>query len=113
MNKNSTETITIGKMEWTGWDNAHLLYQDSMPRLVGRLLTHIEAWGLPEAQEKAVKSIIKKEVYATLDNAWIIGDKEHALLRKKAYDFGQLSMGGHYPSEYPPNINTSVPGVTA
>lgn len=91
-------------MEYTGWGNAHLLFEDSMSRLVGRLLTHIEAWGLPEAQEKAVKSIIKKEVYATLDDAWIISDKDHAMLRKNAYEFGQISMGGHFPSQMPNNM---------
>jgi hypothetical protein len=106
MSKN-TEVTT--RPEYSGWGNAHLLFEDTMSRLVGRLLTHIEAWGLPPAQEKAVKSIIRKEVYATLDDAWIIGDADHAMLRKNAYDFGQLSMGGHHPSDLPHHGNSQIP----
>jgi hypothetical protein len=96
---------TPGVREY-GWGNAHLLFEDSVSRLVGRLLTHIEACGMSASQEKALKAIIKNEVYATLDDAWIIGAETHSELRKKAYEFGQLSMGGKPPQQMPYVGNT-------
>ena len=100
-------------LEYTGWGNTHLLFEDSVSRMVGRVLTHVESWGMPTAQEKAVKSLVKKEIYSVLDEGWIIGDSDHAMLRKKAYEFGQLSMGGHHPSEFPSagNSYSSTPSV--
>lgn len=79
------------------WGNALLVFEGTAQRLVGRLLTLAESWGMNPAQEKAIKAILKQEVYDSLNDAWIIGDEEHAMLRKKAYDFGQLSCGGLQP----------------
>lgn len=88
-------------MEWTGWGNALLVSESSMPRLVAALLTYIESLGFPPNQEKAMKEIIKRECWSSLDSAWIIGDSAHAEFRKKAFEFGQLSLGGHQPHEFP------------
>jgi len=106
--KSKVPILDHAKMEWSGWGNPHLLFEDSMSRLVGRLLTHIEACGMSASQEKALKTIIKNEVYATLNDAWVVGDADHAMLRKKAYDFGQLSMGGHSPREFPIQMGHSL-----
>lgn len=89
------------KMKWNGWGIAHLLYEDEVSKTVGRVLTFVETLGFNPDREKAVKDIIKREIYATLNNGWIIGDDMHHELRKKAYEFGQLSMGGYMPPEYP------------
>jgi hypothetical protein len=98
MSKNEESKEMFGSV-LLGWGNALLVYEGTAQELVGRLLTLTESWGLGESQEKAVKSIIKQEIYRSLDDAWIIGEKDHAMLRKKAYDFGQLSCGGLRPQE--------------
>lgn len=82
-----------------GWGNALLVFEGTSERLVGRLLTIVETLGLGEKQEKAAKSLVRQEVYNSLDDAWIVGEEDHALLRKHIYDFGQLSCGGLRPQE--------------
>lgn len=83
------------------WGNALLVQEGMGGVLVGKLLTIIESLGLPEKQEKATKDIIRNEVYDAFDNAWIIGDTDHAYLREKAFKFGQLSCGGNIPPGFP------------
>ena len=82
-----------------GWGSALLVFEGTSERLVGRLLTIIETLGLGDKQEKATKSLVRQEVYNSLDDAWIIGEEDHTLLRKHIYDFGQLSCGGLRPQE--------------
>lgn len=84
-----------------GWGNAFLVHEDTSSRLVGKLLTLIETWGLNATQEAAIKNVVRHAVYDAFDDAWIIGENDHVALRKKAYEFGQLSIGGHRPSEMP------------
>lgn len=84
-----------------GWGNALLIPEGTSGSLVGKLLTIIESWGLPQSQERAIKDVIRNEIYDMFDNAWIIGENDHVTLRKKAFDFGQLSCGGHMPPNFP------------
>lgn len=102
------ETPEGMEMKWTGWGNALLVKENSMPKLVATLLTFIESLGFQEARERAIKEIIKRECWAILDDAWIIGDESHHELRKKMYEFGQLSIGGNQPLDptLPPQRNS-------
>lgn len=87
------------KKNYSGWGNALVIFEETPNDLVGKLLTLAEAWGLPEKQEKAVKEMIRQTVYRAFDNAWIIGDDTHYEVRKRAYEFGQRSLGGYMPSD--------------
>lgn len=84
-----------------GWGNALLVQEGTGSVLVGKLLTIIDSLGLPERQERAVKDVIRNEVYDSYDNAWIIGEEDNANLREKAFKFGQLSVGGNLPPSFP------------
>ncbi len=84
-----------------GWGNAWLVPEQISGNLVGKLLTLIESWGLPAPQERAVKNIVRNEVYNAFDNAWIIGEEDHMKLREKIFNFGQLSLGGLIPPNFP------------
>ncbi len=75
---------------------------------MGKLLTIIESWGLPDNQERAIKNVVRNEVYDAFDDAWIVGPEDHSMLREKAFNFGQLSLGGHLPPNYP--LLSSSPG---
>jgi len=81
----------------TGWGNALVIFEDTPSTLVGKLLTLAETWGMSEKQEKAVKEMIRQEVYRAFDTAWIIGDQTHYEIRKMAHEFGQRSVGGLMP----------------
>lgn len=45
----------------------YVIQQESISALQGRLLTLIEAIGLPEGQEKAVKDLVKNELWKLCD----------------------------------------------
>lgn len=94
---------------YSGWDNALLVYEDAPSKIVGKLLTLAETWGMDEKQEKAVKEMIRQEVYRGFDTAWIIGDHDHFELRKKQYEFGQRSLGNYMP-EHPHSKQVSSVG---
>lgn len=47
--------------------NGYVIGGDNPDYLVGRLLTIIESIGLQDGQEKAVKSLIRSEVYGQLE----------------------------------------------
>lgn len=85
------------KTPFRGCGDALLVFENTPSNLVGKLLTLAETWGMSEKQEKAVKEMIRQEVYRAFDTAWILGEETHYQLRKKAYDFGQRSLGGFMP----------------
>ena len=56
----------------SGYGDAYIIKSDHPDYLVGRLLTVIEAIGLPEKQEKSLKDLIRFEIYNSLDLAtWV------------------------------------------
>jgi hypothetical protein len=68
---NSSDERTVG------YGPAYVVHSEAPDFLVGRLLTIIEAVGLPQGQEKAIKDIIRSEVYGTINaptTVWINGD---------------------------------------
>lgn len=99
-------------MKYYGWGNALLVYEDIPSTLVGKLLTLAESWGLPEKQEKSVKEMIRQEVYRAFDTAWILGDDSHYEMRKKAYEFGQRSVGGFMPEDADAKLHYAGPNTS-
>lgn len=89
-----------------GYPAAYVINAHAPDHLVGKLLTLIEALGLPESQEKAAKDVIRNEVYLLLtggNEVWI----NHALhnlirdfdgaYRKTPAPIGDGGyMSGHY-----------------
>lgn len=57
-----------------GLGPAYIISARKPDQLVGRVLTIIEALGLPEKQENSLKDILKQEIYKTLElDLWIPG----------------------------------------
>lgn len=57
-----------------GYGSAYIISSSRPDYLVGRVLTLIEAMGLPEKQETSIKDLIKQEIYNTLGlETWIPG----------------------------------------
>lgn len=55
-----------------GYGSAYVIYSGIPDRLVGKILTIIEALGLQEKQENSLKDILRQEIYRTLDlDTWI------------------------------------------
>ncbi len=53
---------------------AYVIGSDRPDHLVGRVLTIIEAIGLPEKQEKSLKDVLRTEIYSTIlggQESWI------------------------------------------
>lgn len=54
------------------YGSAYIIKSDHPDYLVGRLLTIIEAIGLPEKQEKSLKDLIRFEIYNSLNlGTWV------------------------------------------
>jgi len=63
-----------------GW----IIQDYQIQNLEGRLLTFIESFGLRESQEKAVKDLVRQEVWNLISsNCFWLGSEEHTALRKK------------------------------
>lgn len=84
--------------------NAIVIPEDAVGDIVGRLLTFVETLGFDEGRLKAVKDVIKRECYAILDRAWIIGGEEHQKIMMNASRTGQYSIGGHTPPQFPEGV---------
>ena len=54
-------------------DNTPLFLRGHVFKLIeGQILTTIEAAGLPQKQEDALKSYIRQGIWGTLDSGWVI-----------------------------------------
>ena len=75
-----------------GYGPGYVISADRPDYLVGRILTLIEAMGLPEKQEKSLKDILKGEVYTTLldvEITWISGGL-HTILKEFESKFAEI-----------------------
>jgi hypothetical protein len=74
------------------WPSAYVIEDYLISRLEGRLLTMIESIGLKDTQEKAVKDLVRSEVWQTLTQpCFIISSEDHTALRIKYQ--GQSNVG--------------------
>ena len=80
-----------------GYGNAYIIKSDNPDYLVGRLLTVIEAVGLPEKQEKSLKDLIRFEVYNSLNlSNWVPAELHNIIVDfhdwyQAASPIGQIS----------------------
>ena len=66
------KTIKSTDERSVGYGDAYIIKSDNPDYLVGRLLTVIEAIGLPEKQEKSLKDLIRFEIYNSLNlSTWV------------------------------------------
>ena len=79
-NKKSTQSVEVGSVGW-GW--GIVIDQNVQNRLSGNLYEIIEAVGLPERQEQALKNVISNKVWEVFSDNIIIGDELHTAIRKK------------------------------
>lgn len=71
------------------------LLEERAPRiLVGRLLTIIEAIGLPEGQEKSLKSLVEQEIWEGFNRWGILIDSETHNSARKSVEMYIASGGG-------------------
>ena len=71
------------------YGNGYVLSDYSSEHIVGKILTLIEAMGLPQRQEEATKGLIKQAVYEVFADGVYIGPELHTQLRE-AYEKGKI-----------------------
>lgn len=83
----------------TGYGHAYLIPADSPDFLVGRLLTIIEALGLPSRQEKSARGLIRSEVYGclTATSPWVESNLNN-ILHDFSKWYGELDLPTSVPS---------------
>ena len=76
-----------------GWGPGYVIEQGETSRLEGRLLTLIEAIGMPDKQEEALKGLIRQELWNSVSShgLWITGE-QHTRLRQENKGIGQSTL---------------------
>lgn len=76
-----------------GW--CYAIEEYRLSHLEGRLLTLMESLGLRDTQEKAIKDLVKNEVWRLTSPCFIINAEDHDALRSKyqnqTFDSGTAS----------------------
>lgn len=76
-----------------GYGSAYVISSSRPDRLVGRVLTIIEALGLPDKQENSLKDILRQEIYNELGlETWISGEL-HTII-KELYEWCEINPSG-------------------
>lgn len=65
------------------FSSGYVITDDQIRHLEGRLLTLVESIGLKDTQEKAVKDLVRNEVWLLLSPCFIVSAEDHSLLREK------------------------------
>lgn len=66
--KKITETSKGSNSSGTLMGGGYIFSGHGVDHLVGRVLTHIETLGLRESQEKAIKDLLKQEIWAPFNS---------------------------------------------
>lgn len=64
------------------WGSAYIIPSARPDHLVGRVLTIIEAMGLPTKQEESLKDLIKQEIYRVLELDTYVPGRLHTLVKE-------------------------------
>lgn len=90
MSKNKT----LAK-EFPSYEGGWIVQDRAIQHLEGRLLTLVESIGLREGQEKAVKDLVRSEVWKLVEPGfWISGDDNSELHHKYSNHAMLGSVGG-------------------
>lgn len=74
-----------GQVKCAGWGYAYVIEEEAPNRLFGTIFNVIEALGLPEKQEEALKPLIRKQIWEVFESAVYITDKRHSEIRELYY----------------------------
>jgi hypothetical protein len=64
----------INSIAGAAWPGGYFIEDDEVRRLEGRLLTIVEAVGLPTKQEEALKGLVRQEVWQVM-NFWVTSEQ--------------------------------------
>jgi hypothetical protein len=98
MSKN-TPRVSSGSV---GYAEGYVIFHDVPETLVGSILEIIEAIGLKDSQERAVKDIIRQKVYSIFydrDPIYIKNDL-HTMLREKYWAHKKKATADGVPVSY-------------
>lgn len=89
---------SVGKeINAVGWGNAYVIHQDAPDRLFGLLFNIIEALGLPEKQEEALKPLVRKQIWEVFEEAINISSERHSEIRNLYYQKRNETQGANVP----------------
>jgi len=74
-----------GQVKSPGCGYAYVIEEEAPNRLFGTIFNVIEALGLPEKQEEALKPLIRKQIWEVFESAVYITDKRHSEIRELYY----------------------------
>lgn len=91
------KTIKSSDERSLGYGPAYVINGGNPDHLVGRILTIIEALGLPQRQEDSLKDILRQEVYNVLSlKLWIPGQL-HTMIREFGQWYAESGSGANTP----------------
>lgn len=65
-----------------GYGASHLVSIHKSDQLVGKILTIVEAMGLPEKQENSLKEVVRQEIYRAFENVTFVPGTLNTLIRE-------------------------------
>jgi len=80
-----------------GWGNAYVVHQDTPDRLFGLLFNIIEALGLSDKQEEAIKPLVRKQIWEVFEDAIYISSERHSEMRNLHYQKKNEAGNGNVP----------------
>jgi hypothetical protein len=87
----SNKKSNVSSVGSVGYGHAYVVYDDVTEVIVGHVMPMIEAAGLRESQEAALKGLIKEKIYGVFwdRNPIYIDSSLHAMLREKYWQLRQ------------------------
>jgi hypothetical protein len=87
----------------------YVIQENEPAYLIGRLLTIIDSLGLKETQEKAVKDLIKNEVWGIINETAqyippVVNDVIHSFFKEYNFRKGNINM----PFDIPQNLKVAI-----
>lgn len=87
------KTIKSSDERSIGYGSAYVISSSKPDRLVGRVLTIIEALGLSEKQENSLKDLLRQEIYNVLElETWIPGSLNTII--RELYEWREKNPSG-------------------
>lgn len=83
-----SKKINMPSSSEVSYGQGYVIFQDVPEVLVGSILEILEAIGLKDSQERAVKDIVRQKIYSTFydrEPIYISSDL-HSMLRRKHWD---------------------------
>lgn len=79
------------------WGCAYVITEGAPNHIVGRVLTLVEAIGLPNKQEEALKGLITQAVWQFLEDAIYISADRHSEIRGAYFEAKEKAQTSNVP----------------